>query len=141
MDVHNGVRVVNDSYNANPESMRVAFRAVGSAKRAGRFVAALGDMLELGEAAAELHRQVGGNAQRMGIQQLYAIGDFADDLVAGATHEGLEPSAAVVCKSLDQMGRLLGEELRAGDVLLVKGSRGMRMERVVDHLKREIGTG
>lgn len=138
----NGARVVNDSYNANPESMKAAFRTVGSAKRAGRFVAALGDMLELGESSAALHRQVGEAAAQMGVGLLYLGGDFADETAAGARAGGLPDSAIVVCAGgAEEIGRLLEEELRAGDVLLVKGSRGMRMERVVEQLKSAIGMG
>jgi UDP-N-acetylmuramoyl-tripeptide--D-alanyl-D-alanine ligase len=141
LQLANGARVVNDAYNANPESMRAAFRTVGSAARAGRFVAALGDMLELGEASAELHRQVGEDAVQQGVERLFVIGDFAEELAAGAQAAGLSDSEIAICDDVEQLSRLVEEELHAGDVLLVKGSRGMRMERVVEYLKAEIGTG
>ncbi len=137
----NGARMVNDSYNANPESMRAAFRTVGAAKRAGRFFAALGDMLELGESSAALHEQVGAAAVAAGVEELFVIGDFAASLAAGARGAGLNDSAITICDDAEQMGRLIGDELRTGDVLLVKGSRGMRMERIVNYLKTEVGTG
>ena len=141
LQLANGARVVNDSYNANPESMRAAFRTVGAAKRAGRFIAALGDMLELGESAAVLHRQVGEDAAALGVERLYVLGDFAAEVAEGAARGGLSESDIAVCEDAEQMARLAAQELHAGDVLLVKGSRGMRMERVVDYLKNEIGTG
>lgn len=141
IQLSNGVRVVNDSYNANPESMRVAFRTVGSAKRAGRFVAALGDMLELGDASSDLHRGIGEDAARMGVELLYLVGDFADEVAEGAIDAGMAPSCVNKCSSVREMEGLLRRELSAGDVLLVKGSRGTRMERVVDGLKDSIGTG
>lgn len=138
----NGVRVVNDSYNANPESMRAAFRTVGSAKRAGRFVAALGDMLELGDSSAELHKQVGMVAAQMGVESLYLVGDFAEDIAEGAKQEGLDNSQIFICtEGAESVGRILENELHTGDVLLVKGSRGMKMERVVEYLKSSIGMG
>lgn len=138
----NGVRVVNDSYNANPESMRAAFRTVGSAKRAGRFIAALGDMLELGEASGDLHRQVGEALAQMGVAKLYITGEFAGEVAKGARKGGLGESSIVICEGgTHQMANLLVEDIRAGDVVLVKGSRGMKMERVVEYLKDEIGTG
>ncbi len=137
----NGTRMVNDCYNANPESMRAAFRTVGAAQRAGRFLAALGDMLELGEASPSLHEQLGRDAVRFGVEHLFVTGDFAEAVAQGARAEGLADSSIIVCEDADQMGRLVGEELHAGDVLLVKGSRGMRLERVVERLKNEIGTG
>ena len=137
----NGIRVVNDSYNANPGSVRVAFRTVGSAKRAGRFIAALGDMLELGQASSKLHQDVGMDAGRMGVDRLYLVGQFAPDLAKGALAGGLDPATVIVCPDVDKLSSLLEGELRTGDVLLVKGSRATRMERVVWHLKRTFGTG
>lgn len=136
----NGARVVNDSYNANPESMKAAFRTVGSARRAGRFVAALGDMLELGAASAELHRQVGEAAAQMGVGRLYVVGEFARELAAGAKGGGLKDSEIIICDGVESVSSLVESELKAGDVLLVKGSRGMRMERIVERLKSSIGT-
>ncbi len=141
VQLSNGVRVVNDSYNANPESMRAAFRTVGSAKRSGRFVAALGDMLELGEQSAELHRRIGEDAAAMGVGGLFLIGDFAQVVAEGAQAGGLPESSILICEDVDQLCREVEEGIKAGDVLLVKGSRGMKMERLVDYLKREIGTG
>jgi len=137
----NGARMVNDSYNANPESMRAAFRTVGAAVRAGRFMVALGDMLELGEQSGELHKGVGEAAAGMGASPIYVLGDFAQDIADGAISAGAAESSVVICDDVEQMARLIEADLHAGDVLLVKGSRGMRMERVVDHLKQEIGTG
>ncbi len=137
----NGARMVNDSYNANPESMRAAFRTVGSATRAGRFIVALGDMLELGDQSPDFHRGVGEAAAEMGASPIYVLGDFASEVADGAMSAGVSESSIVVCDDAEQMSRLIEKDLRAGDVLLVKGSRGMRMERVVDYLKQEIGTG
>lgn len=136
----NGVCVVNDSYNANPESMRAAFRTAGSAMRAGRFMAVLGDMLELGEMSADLHRQVGEWAVKSGVTKLFVTGEFAESVAEGARAGGLDIRAAIVCKAED-IGALLEREIRAGDVVLVKGSRGMKMERVVEYLKNAIGMG
>jgi UDP-N-acetylmuramyl pentapeptide synthase len=119
----------------------MAFRTVGSAKRAGRFIAALGDMLELGQASAELHRGVGMDAANMGVDRLYLVGQFAKDLADGAVAGGLKPKAIVVCPDVERLSSLLEGELKTGDVLLVKGSRATRMERVVWHLKQAFGTG
>ncbi len=136
-----GVRLVNDSYNANPESMRAAFRAVGAARRAGHFVAALGDMLEMGDQAAALHRQLGHDAVCMGVEQLVTLGTFAEAVAAGAREAGLPAKAVQACSTMEELIAWLMETLRTGDVLLVKGSRGMRMERAVSHLKETIGMG
>lgn len=137
----NGVRVVNDSYNANPESMKAAFRTVGSAKRAGRFIAALGDMLELGDSSARLHREVGDAAVKMGVARLFVTGNFAKDFAEGAVAGGLSEERVTICDSAEKIGGLLEQEAKPGDVILVKGSRGMKMEQIVDYLKNSIGMG
>ncbi|MFH1830277.1 MAG: UDP-N-acetylmuramoyl-tripeptide--D-alanyl-D-alanine ligase [Pseudomonadota bacterium] len=141
MQLANGARVVNDSYNANPESMRAAFRTVGAAKRSGRFIAALGDMLELGDKSGELHQTIGKDAESLGVNELFLLGDYATDVAKGATDSGMSESSVHICEDADQLVRLVEIELKAGDVLLVKGSRGMHMEVLVEHLKKEIGTG
>ena len=137
----NGVRVVNDSYNANPQSMQAAFRTVGSAKRAGRFIAVLGDMFELGEQANALHRDVGEAAAKAGVDELYVIGDHADDVAAGAARGGLNGSRVHVMNDMDELAPQVMDTMTTGDVILIKGSRAMKMERFAEHLKREIGTG
>ena len=137
----NGVRVVNDSYNANPQSMMAAFRTVGGAKRAGRFIAVLGDMYELGEQAIQLHRDVGAAAAEAGVDELYRMGDHAEDVAAGAAHGGLNGARVHVTDTMDELVAGVTETMQAGDVILIKGSRAMKMERLAEHLKREIGTG
>ncbi len=137
----NGVRVVNDSYNANPGSMRVALRTVGSAKRAGRFIAVLGDMLELGDASSELHRELGMAAVEFGVDRLILAGNFANDIRAGALESGMKDAAISAFKDSDTAATAALESIKAGDVVLVKGSRGMKMEKVVEAMKNEIGTG
>ena len=137
----NGVRLVNDSYNANPGSMRAAFRTAGSAKRAGRFIVALGDMLELGEASYELHKKLGEDAAKMGVNVILTTGDYAEAVVDGAVSAGFNSKNAKNCSDTNEIGKILEDELQAGDVLLVKGSRGMRMERIVEALKQSVGTG
>lgn len=137
----NGVRLVNDSYNANPESMKAALRTVGAAKRSGRFIAVLGDMLELGTQSASLHREVGEAAGQLGVTKLYVVGNFAADLADGAKNGGLDKSSIIICSDVNEIGANLEGEVASGDVILVKGSRGMKMERIVDHLKNQIGMG
>ncbi len=137
----NGVRVVNDCYNANPQSMKAAFRTVGAAKRAGRFIAVLGDMYELGEQATALHREVGEAAAKAGVSRLFVMGEHAADVLQGAKRAGLNNSHVSTVKDVEDVAPQLMAEMAAGDVVLIKGSRAMRMERVAEHLKREIGSG
>jgi UDP-N-acetylmuramoyl-tripeptide--D-alanyl-D-alanine ligase len=129
------VRLIDDSYNANPVSMAAALATLNLFRGEGRrTVAALGGMLELGEDAAELHRQLGEAAAKSGLARLYAYGEFADEILAGAQSGGL---AAKRCFSGDhrEIAADLSAWLRPGDCLLVKGSRGMRMETVIEHLE------
>jgi len=137
----NGVRVVNDSYNANPQSMKAAFRTVGGAKRAGRFIAVLGDMFELGEQSVQLHRDVGVAAAGAGVDELYVLGDHARDVATGAERAGLSGNSVHVVATMDDLIVGVTGTMQAGDVILIKGSRAMKMERLAEHLKREIGTG
>ncbi|MBI2345860.1 MAG: UDP-N-acetylmuramoyl-tripeptide--D-alanyl-D-alanine ligase [Deltaproteobacteria bacterium] len=137
----NGVQVVNDSYNANPDSMAAALRTVGAVKRAGRFIVVLGDMLELGSATEQAHRELGAAAHAAGVQQLFVTGDHGAAVGAGARAAGMAADRIAVVASMDDLQRAVACGLHTGDVILVKGSRGMRMERVVDFLKTEFGTG
>jgi len=139
MQLQNGVQLINDSYNANPSSMFAALRTVGAAKRAGRFIAVLGDMLELGEASGEKHKELGENAAKFGVELLYVIGNFADDVVKGAISGGIKKEHVVKSSSHDDIKKALLKIVKAGDIVLVKGSRGMKMEQVAEYLKNEIG--
>lgn len=135
----NGVRLVNDAYNANPLSMEAAFRAVGSAKRAGRFIAVLGDMKELGESAAALHRETGKKAAAHGVSRLFLIGEFAEYFAEGARDAGLLPESITIAGNEAELTRKIMEVMQAGDVVLIKGSRAMQLENVVEILKERHG--
>ncbi|HET8970974.1 MAG TPA: UDP-N-acetylmuramoyl-tripeptide--D-alanyl-D-alanine ligase [Candidatus Nanopelagicales bacterium] len=129
-----GVLIVNDAYNANPESMRAALDTVGAvvADRAGVGAvgwAVLGDMLELGGSAAAEHRSLGGYAVRHGLTRVIAIGSFADEVVAGARAGGTAVSAVSATDSDDAVRRVLAD-LAPGDVVLVKASRGLALDTV-----------
>ncbi|EFK96669.1 UDP-N-acetylmuramoylalanyl-D-glutamyl-2, 6-diaminopimelate--D-alanyl-D-alanyl ligase [sediment metagenome] len=139
VQLSNGVCMVNDSYNANPQSMKAAFRTVGAVKRAGRFVAVLGDMLELGEQSSKLHHEVGRAAAELGVEDLFIFGNFANDMATGAREGGIKN--ITICNDIELLKEKVEKQLKAGDVLLVKGSRGMKMERIVEYLKHVIGCG
>lgn len=129
--------VLDDAYNANPASMAAALEALALRPGTGRRVAALGDMLELGAASRALHRELGRTAAAFGAQHVFVRGDFADEVVAGAL-EGQCPDARAMDAHAEIAAAIhaLGPE---GGVLLVKGSRGMRMERVLEALKALYG--
>ncbi|MBC7593905.1 MAG: UDP-N-acetylmuramoyl-tripeptide--D-alanyl-D-alanine ligase [Kineosporiaceae bacterium] len=123
-----GVVVINDAYNANPDSMAAALRAVAAIGGSGRTYAVLGEMLELGETSAEAHRRVGALAAELGITCVVAVGDGAAGIAEGAgflAHRVAGVEAAVA---------FLTERLQSSDVVIVKASRGARLERVADAL-------
>ena len=135
----NGVRLVNDCYNANPQSMLEALRTVGSAKRAGRFVAVLGDMLELGEQTQSLHRELGERVADHGVDELFLLGNEAKNIADAAIKAGMSANRVHIFAQVEELSQSLIAELSAGDVCLVKASRGMKLERVVNALKQKFG--
>ncbi len=117
----NGVTLINDSYNANPESMIAGIRA--AAASGARSWAVLGEMRELGDHSARLHREVGAEAARAGIDFLVAVGAQGDETAAGARDAG--GSCAIhECADASAAAELVRSQWRDGDVVLVKGSRG-----------------
>lgn len=131
----NGVNLIDDTYNANPDSMAAAFDTLQAIKGGGRAFAAVGDMLELGDQAAALHWQVGKMAAQAEIEKLYAYGDHAHSVVAGARENGM-PERQLVVGSKTVIAEDLIENVKANDWVLVKGSRGMAMETIVAALRR-----
>ncbi|HEY3407205.1 MAG TPA: UDP-N-acetylmuramoyl-tripeptide--D-alanyl-D-alanine ligase [Propionicimonas sp.] len=134
MELHereDGVLVVNDAYNANPDSMAAALRTVASLRRPhGRLLAVLGDMLELGPDAPAAHREIGALAAALGFDRLIAVGGHANDLVHGAG-AGVDASVAV---DSDAATAAAAVWLRPADVVLVKASRGLALESVAEQL-------
>jgi UDP-N-acetylmuramoyl-tripeptide--D-alanyl-D-alanine ligase len=126
----NGVHLIDDTYNANPDSMAAALDALGVLKGTQRAFVALGDMLELGGRAEPLHQQVGQLAARAKVSKLYAHGTYAHSVVAGARAQGMIPAQLYV-GSKTEIATDLIQDLQPGDWVLVKGSRGMAMETVV----------
>ena len=126
------VRILDDSYNANPVSVRAALETARAARGAGRLLVALGDMLELGPHAVETHRELGREFAAAGVAEFVGVGRLAGEAVEAARAAGL-PAATRASTFEDTVAHLL-KRLAPGDVVLVKGSRGMRMERVVDAL-------
>jgi len=130
-----GVRVLDDAYNANADSMLVALQTLRDLPCAGRRIAVLGDMAELGEQAAAAHAEIGRRAAEMGVSNLVAVGKWARQTAAAARAAGLSdvrefadvPGAAEAVKHL----------VRSGDLVLLKASRAMGLEQIGDVLRRE----
>lgn len=134
-----GVTLFDDSYNANPTSLRAAVRVLSGLHGYRRRVLVLGDMLELGELSAELHHEIGREAARAGVDALVLVGTYARAAASGALEGGLAASALAHYDTTEEAARGAQEFVRDGDVVLVKGSRGMALERVVGALRAQRG--
>jgi len=126
-----GVQFLDDSYNANPDSMKAALRTLVELDADGKRIAVLGEMLELGEESERGHREVGETAAALKIDKLIAIGDVAAAIADGARHAGLQSTAVV--KSTSEAAELLSQMVQPGDLVLIKGSRAARTEEVIGH--------
>jgi len=133
------VILINDTYNANPQSMEVALRSLASLKGASRGIAVLGDMGELGETAEQAHRLTGALVAELGLDFLFALGAHAGTTAAGALAGGMDPARVHVGRDHDEIGVEVARILQGDDWVLVKGSRSMRMERIVEALGRSQG--
>jgi UDP-N-acetylmuramoyl-tripeptide--D-alanyl-D-alanine ligase len=129
--------LIDDSYNANPVSMRASLESLASLAEEGAGIAVVGDMGELGESGDAAHRDTGRWAAELGIGQLIAIGEHAPLVVAGAQEAGMDPDRARVAGDHEDVVCKVLERLQAHDWVLVKGSRAMKLERVVEALRTE----
>lgn len=131
-----GVEVINDCYNANPDSTIAVLDVLRDVRSGGgRTVAVLGEMLELGASAKKFHEEVGRYAARVGVGLLIAVGPHAKDMAAAARREGLPSSRVSALGSAEEALLFVKSILRKGDLFLIKGSRGMKMERITEGLK------
>ena len=134
-------KVIDDTYNAGPDSVRAACRLLQDLRQethipSGNTILVLGDMLELGDRSIEFHREIGRVAVKMGIDHLLAYGDYSRHVTEGARSAGMIPDRRADCTEFQQLLKVLEDRLQPGDIVLVKGSRAMRMERIVDRLRR-----
>ncbi len=130
-----GVHLLNDCYNANPGSMAMALQNLAELRDDGRMAAALADMLELGDGSVAAHRDLGRRAAAAGLDLLVIYGNFRQEVAEGAREAGMAPDRIVPVDTREAGARLLKEFLEPGDWLLVKGSRSMRMEAVIELLE------
>lgn len=130
----NGATVIDDSYNASPGSMQAALRVLELAPKGSLKVAVLGDMLELGDHAAQAHDEIGSLAGKTA-DIVIAVGEYAPRVVESARRAGLAKERAYVVDGAEQVVAALGPLLTPQTQVLVKGSRGMRLERVVEQIR------
>jgi len=133
-DLEHGMLLIDDSYNANPLSTAAALQALTDLANGQRRIAILGDMLELGDAAEELHRQCGELAAQKA-DLLLTLGTLGAALAKGAIQAGMPKTTVQACDSHEQLLERLRKLLQPGDRILVKGSRGMRMEKISNTLR------
>jgi UDP-N-acetylmuramoyl-tripeptide--D-alanyl-D-alanine ligase len=129
--------VINDAYNANPQSMTAALRALAAMGAGRRTWAVLGQMAELGDRAGPEHAALGGQVNDLGIDRLVAVGPQTSAVHAGAVQAGLTEERSSHVPDIDAALRLLHTELRPGDVVLVKASRAAGLERLALELSGE----
>lgn len=132
VDAARGVTVLNDSYNANPTSMRAAIDTLVSMRVEGHKVAVLGDMAELGTLSELAHFGIGEQVARSGIDVLVTVGTRAVRIADGARAEGMASGRVRPCTSVDEAIEVLDDLLETGDAVLVKASRVMGLEAVVE---------
>ncbi len=139
-----GITIIEDCYNASPESMRSGIDVLIelSKRKNARAVALLGDMLELGEDSEQLHREVGRYLAESGAKVLFAYGKRAEAIAISAVRNGMRPENVYTDASADgpeKIGDMIIHALKRGDVLLVKASRGMAAEKVIEYVREKNG--
>ena len=127
-----GVRVIMDCYNANPASMNQAVEFLKCCP--GRRIAVLGDMRELGDLSEELHRRLGKQVAESSLDQLVAVGDFARYISEDAVSAGMPPDAVHTCRDTKEAAKVIPGLLKKGDTILLKASRGIHFETIVNEL-------
>ena len=132
-----GVKIINDSYNANPESFKAGLEAFKSMPAKGRRILILGDMLELGQRSEKFHRELGNSLAKYEFVFAIVVGDWCRAVLEGARQAGVSVSMLRSFKNADEAASGIGELIKSGDVVYVKGSRGVHLEKIID----KIGTG
>ncbi len=130
-----GAFLIDDCYNANPSSLREALKTMAGLKGANRSIAVLGDMLELGDEAESYHERLGGFAVECGVDALLLTGNFRKAYAAGARRAGIPADRIIFFDQPAEVSEYLRGRLNPGDWILVKGSRRMKLESVVEEIK------
>lgn len=130
----NGVTVINDAYNASPASMRAAITTLADIRAHGARIAVLGDMAELGSLTELAHFRIGEDVARSGIEALVTAGPRAQRIAEGAIAAGMPTGDVRPCATVEEASEVLDDLLCAGDTVLVKASRSMGLERIVERI-------
>ena len=130
-----GMHIYDDTYNSNPRALEIALQLIAASEGYKRRVAVVGDMLELGSSEIEYHAQAGRSAAQNKIDVLIAAGPLSRHLADAARKSGV--SEVHSAENSTEAGEIAAKTLRAGDIVLVKGSRGMKMESVIERLRKQ----
>lgn len=139
IELQNGITVINDAYNANPESMRAGLRALKDYAKNRRTWAVLGEMLELGETSFEEHDAIGRLCVRLDVSKTLAVGQSARSIQLGASLEGSWNQESIFAETVEQAIDVLIHEVQPGDVVFIKASRAVGLERVAMALENHFG--
>lgn len=139
----NEILIINDAYNANPDSVSNALASFAPPRRRGgvkgrRRLVLLGDMLELGRFSKKAHQEVGRAAAQAGFAEIFAVGEYATDILAGAARAGAHKEQLHLCQNLENARQKISVELKARDLLFIKGSRGVKLETIITGLKKDL---
>jgi UDP-N-acetylmuramoyl-tripeptide--D-alanyl-D-alanine ligase len=133
-----GVTIVDDSYNSSPAALERALETIKVASGSARKIAFVGEMLELGAHAPVLHARAGRIAAESGLDLLVAVGGApAQSLAVAAANAGMASTAVIYAATSGDAAEIAAKKVRPGDLVLVKGSRGIRTDLIVDRLKQE----
>jgi UDP-N-acetylmuramoyl-tripeptide--D-alanyl-D-alanine ligase len=139
LQLRRNVRVLDDSYNANPDSLGATLTAFAEMKGKNRGLVVLGDMLELGPGSPQIHEEAGRRLGAMKLGPLFFLGEQAKFCAQGVKAAGAGEPQIHLAQDPEQVLRALGKVIQEGDWILIKGSRRMRMERIVEGLKKQLG--
>jgi UDP-N-acetylmuramoyl-tripeptide--D-alanyl-D-alanine ligase len=138
LQLPDGITLIDDSYNSNPRALIEMVTTICASHECKRKIIVAGEMLELGVTGPELHRETGRGIARLGIDVLIGVRGLAREIVAGAREAGMRDDATIFCETPDEAAEVLSREARAGDLILVKGSRGVKTEIVVERMKKKV---
>ena len=130
------VTVWDESYNSNPVAARCLLDVIADLKGFARIILTLGDMLELGRDSSSLHYELGQRVSQLSPDLLLTVGTDSEQIRAGATESGMPPASCIHFQTVDQAAEFLQKTLVSGDLLVLKGSRGVQLERIIDTIRR-----
>ena len=135
--LYDDVILVDDTYNSNPHSLKAALDTLRDLAGGRRLIVGLGDMMELGDETVSAHREAGAMVAELGVSYFITMGDKAPEMIAGAVSRGFPPERTGRAVSHSEMAQRIMDVIKDGDLILLKGSRKMGLDKVSRNLKEE----